>query len=118
MDLLQVSWEVVKYEYSTSSLAPIESKCDEFGKNHCVYNPNQWAAWIYFALGLLLMIANVRNLAVLTYILRRHWVNTDAICLAISVLNALHGTAIVTRSAARSLRNLWPYNQLEVRLGD
>ena len=91
---------------------PVE--CDAFGKPHCLYN--RWSAWLFFALGLLLMFTNIRNVAVLAYILRRHWVNTDAICLVISVLNAFYGTAIVLRSLTHNLPDIWPYNQFEVSI--
>ena len=97
---------------SNSSLANVKPDCDAFGKKHCSYNV--WSAWLLFGLGLLLVFTNARNMTVLVYIMRRKWVNTDAICLAISILNVLHGMVIVTRSITRSLHNLWPFSQFEV----
>lgn len=89
-----------------------EPFCDAFGKQHCSYK--WWSAWLFFALGLLLMFTNLRNLCVLVYILRRHWVNTEAICCVISGLNAMFGTLIVVRSVTTYLRDLWPPNQFVV----
>ena len=95
---------------SISSLVRVEPErsCDAFGKQHCFYNG--WSAWLLFGLRLLLVFTNARN------IMRCQWVNTDAICLPISVLNVLHGVVIVTRSMTRSLRNLSPFNQFEVHI--
>lgn len=99
---------------STSIEEYAKTDCDAFGKPHCTYN--QRTVWLLFILGLLLMFTNFRNVAVLGYILRRHWVNTDAICFTISVLNSIFGTAIVFRSLTHSLPNIWPHNQFEVSL--
>ena len=97
-----------------TSLATVKPDCDAFGKPHCSYN--RWSAWSYFALGLLLMFTNARNLVVLVYILRRHWVGTNAVCSVISGLNAIFGALIVVRSATITLRDLWPSNQFVVHI--
>ena len=94
--------------------ARAEPKCDSFGKPHC--SSNRLSAWLFFAIGLLLLFTNIRNAAVLAYILRRHWINTDAICFVISVLNAIYGAAIVLRSLTHTLPDIWPYNQFEVSI--